>query len=125
MSLKIRIHESNDLTKQEFIRKVMSAIRSCLQLPHGGGCHLIEDVTDGTKTEHWDVHLGGKKEAGKPIVSTKCICNNTEYPLTFWGQNVPSHILKMNPKEVDIEYTTFGDRWDVELKPWLESEVLK
>lgn len=98
MSLKIRIHESNALTKQEFIRKVMSAIRSCLQLPHGGGSHLIEDVTDGTKTEHWDVRLGGKKGAGKPIVSTKCICNNTEYPLTFLGTERPVAHSKNGPE---------------------------
>ena len=118
MALKVRIHESVTVTKQNFISDVMALARRCLQLPNGGSNIISATVSD------------GKKENGKPIVSTKFTCNKTEYPTVFWGQNVPKHILAMSDQELnrrDIQYTTgkYGNRWDAELRPWLESEVLK
>ena len=128
MSLKIRTHESVTMTKQDFINSVMKLARSCLQLPDGGSNIISATVSDGTHSERWTARVGGKRECGKPIVSTKFTCNETEYPTVFWGQNVPTHILAMSNQELDrrdIQYTTYGDRWDAELRPWLESEVLK
>lgn len=130
MALKVRIHESVTVTKQNFISEVMALARRCLQYPNGGSNIISATVSDGTKSERWTAHVGGKKENGKPIVSTKFTCNKTEYPTVFWGQNVPKHILAMSERELirrDIQYTTgkYGNRWDAELRPWLESEVLK
>lgn len=131
MALKVHLHESNTVTKADFIHDVMAEIRNCLQLSRGGANEATAIVSDGKRSETWTVHLGGKKENGKPVVSTKFTCNKTEYPTVFWGQNVPQHILDMPERELDrrnIEYTHhvgYGKRWDVELRRWLESEVLK
>ena len=125
--MKIQVHESA-VSKTDFIRNVMSKIRQCISLPHGGGSYITATVSNGKSSETWTAHVGGKKENGKTIVSTKFTCNNTEYPTTFWGQNVPKHILDMSAHELNrrnIEYSTFGNRWDAELKEWLESEILK
>lgn len=131
--MKIQVHESA-VTKANFIRNIMSRIRHFLSLPNGGACLVSATVSDGNSYETWIAHIGGKKENGKPIVSTKFTCNNTEYPTTFWGQNVPKHILDMSASELNrrnIEYsqapgfTTRKDMWDAELKNWLESEILK
>lgn len=125
--MKIQVHESS-VSKTDFIRNIMSRIRHFLSLPNGGACLVSATVSNGKSSETRTAHVGGKKENGKPIVSTKFTCNNTEYPTTFWGQNVPKHILDMSTYELNrrnIEYSTFGNRWDAELKEWLESEILK
>lgn len=70
MALKVRIHESVTVTKQNFISDVMALARRCLQYPNGGSNIISATVSDGTKSE---VELDGFDLQGDDFASVEDI----------------------------------------------------